>query len=109
MGASDPHGHNPYAPSRASLATRSAPAEVSSEVAVWREGSTVVARTDAPLPARCVKCNAPAAQPTKERLLYWVHPAIYLLLFAGGLVLVIVYMVIRKKAQVNPGLCDAHK
>ena len=84
-------------------------AEVSSDVSVWRDGKFVVALTDASLPARCVKCNAPADQPTKDRTLYWVHPAVYLLLFAGGLVLVIVYMIVRKKAEVNPGLCAAHK
>ena len=109
MASSDPYSHNPYAPSRASLGARSAVAEVSSEVSVWRDGKVVVTLPDASLPPRCVKCNAPADQPTKERTLYWVHPAVYLLIFGGGLILLIVYMVVRKKADVNPGLCDAHK
>ena len=101
--------HNPYAPSKASLAARAGKADVSSEVSVWRDGKTVVTLHDASLPPRCVKCNEPADQPTKERTLYWVHPAIYLLFFAGGLILLIVYLVVRKKAEVNPGLCDDHK
>jgi hypothetical protein len=101
--------HNPYAPSKASLGARPGKAEVSSDVSVWRDGSTLVALHDAALPARCVKCNAPADPPTKERTLYWVHPAVYLLFFAGLLVLLIVYLVVRKKAEVNPGLCGAHK
>ena len=109
MASNNPYSNNPYAPSRASLATRSVTAEVSSEVSVWRDGKAVVALPDASLPPRCVKCNEPADQPTKERTLYWVHPAVYLLIFAGGLILLIVYMVVRKKADVNPGLCDAHK
>lgn len=109
MVSNDPYSRNPYVPSRASLASRTAKADVSSEVSVWRDGRTVVTLHDASLPDRCVKCNAPADPPTKERALYWVHPAVYLLIFAGGLILLIVYLVVRKKADVNPGLCDAHK
>jgi hypothetical protein len=101
--------HNPYAPSQASLGSRAGKTDVSSEVSVWRDGKTVVTLHDASLPSRCVKCNEPADQPTKERTLYWVHPAVYLLILAGGLILLIVYLVVRKKAEVNPGLCDAHK
>jgi hypothetical protein len=101
--------HNPYAPSKASLGSRSGKADVSSDVSVWRDGKTVVTLHDASLPPRCVKCNAPADHPTKERTLYWVHPAVYLLLLAGFLILLIVYLVVRKKADVNPGLCERHK
>ena len=101
--------HNPYAPSKASLGSASGAANVSSEVSVWRDGKIVVALRDASLPPRCVKCNEPADQPTKERTVYWVHPACYLLFFAGVLILLIVYLIIRKKADVNPGLCEAHK
>lgn len=101
--------NNPYAPSKASLGAHSGKAEVSSDVSVWRDGSTVVTLHDATLPARCVKCNAPADPPTRERTLYWVHPAVYLLFFAGLLVLLIVYLIVRKKAAINPGLCEAHK
>ena len=64
---------------------------------------------DASLPARCVKCNKPADPPIKERTLYWVHPAVYLLILAGFIILLIVYLVVRKKAEVNPGLCEEHK
>ena len=41
--------------------------------------------------------------------MYWVHPAVYLLLLAGFIILLIVYLVVRKKAEVNPGLCETHK
>jgi hypothetical protein len=109
MASHDPNSHNPYAPSKASLGTRSGSADVSSDVSVWRDGKTVVTLHGASLPARCVKCNAPADQPTKERTVYWVHPAVYLLLLAGFLILLIVYLIVRKKAEVNPGLCEAHK
>jgi hypothetical protein len=101
--------HNPYAPSRASLGARSGAPAVSSDVTVWRDGKTVVTLHDAALPPRCVKCNEPADLPTKVRTLYWVHPAVYLLFLAGFIILLIVYMVVRKKADVDPGLCVTHK
>jgi hypothetical protein len=100
---------NPYAPSKASMAARATASAVDSEARVWREGKTVVALQDASLPRRCVKCNEPADQPTKVRSLYWVHPALYLLLFGGALILLIVYFIVRKKADVDPGLCEKHK
>jgi hypothetical protein len=100
---------NPYAPSKASMAPRTAPAAVDSEVRVWRDGKTVIALHDATLPARCVKCNEPAELPTKVRSLYWVNPFVYLLFFAGLLILLIVYLIVRKKADVDPGMCAVHK
>jgi peptidoglycan/LPS O-acetylase OafA/YrhL len=100
---------NPYAPSKASLATGAGSATIDTEVRVWRDGRHVVMLHDASLPARCVKCNQPADPPTKARTMYWVHPACYLLFFAGVLILLIVYLIIRKKAEVNPGLCESHK
>jgi hypothetical protein len=102
-------GINPYAPSKASMAPRSSPAAVDSETKVWRDGKTVVTRHDASLPARCVKCNAPADQPTKVRTLYWMNPFIYLLFLINALILIIVYFIVRKKAEVDPGLCERHK
>jgi hypothetical protein len=107
---SDPYSRNPYAPSRASLAPGATAADVTSDVSVWRDGRTVVALADASLPPRCVKCNEPADQPTKERTVYWAHPALYLLLLiVGPLIMGIIYVIVRKKADVNPGLCETHK
>jgi hypothetical protein len=98
---------NPYAPSRASLAGASTPTDGTGKV--WRDGKTVVTLHDASLPGRCVKCNQPAELPTKVRTVYWVNPFTYLLLFAGFIILLIVYLVIRKKADIDPGLCAQHK
>jgi hypothetical protein len=63
----------------------------------------------AALPARCVKCNAAAELPVKERTLYWHHPALYLLVVVQVLLYAIVAMIVRKKAMVKPGLCAAHR
>ncbi len=100
---------NRYAPTQASMDTHAAPAGIASDVAVWRDGTSVVARRGAPLPPRCVKCNAPADLPTKFRTLSWVPPAYYLLIVAGGILFVIVFAVFARRAAVNPGLCRRHK
>ena len=100
---------NPYAPSKASMAVRATASAVDSEVRVWRDGKTVVTLHDASLPQRCVKCNAPAHQPTKVRAVYWVNPLLYLVFLISPLILIIVYYIVRKKADVDPGLCEVHK
>ncbi len=63
----------------------------------------------ATLPDRCVKCNAPADPPTKERKIYWHHPAVYLLFLLYAFIYIIVALIVRKKAIVAPGLCAEHK
>jgi drug/metabolite transporter (DMT)-like permease len=98
--------HNPYAPSRASLKQADKPGD-SSEVR--RDGKWVVMPINASLPPRCVKCNAEADQPTKERKLYWHHPGIYLLLLINLLVYAIVAAIVRKQVRVSPGMCQEHK
>ena len=100
---------NPYAPSKASMSRRATAPDVSSEVRVWRDEKTVVMLQNASLPHRCVKCNEPSDQPTKVRSLYWIHPALYLLIFGGALILLIIYFVLRKRADVDAGLCERHK
>jgi hypothetical protein len=99
--------HNPYAPSRASLAGAAvAPLESGG---TWRDGAVLVLSPDAPLPGRCVRCNEPSEGPTKSRRLYWHSPWLYLLILANILIYAIVAVIVRKKAVVAPGLCSAHK
>lgn len=93
---------NPYAPPRAEL--ESQPAR-----GYWREGKTLVVRTDSALPERCVKCNAPAAQPMKARWVYWHHPGWYLLVLINVLLYVLVALIIRKRTKVALGLCPKHR
>jgi hypothetical protein len=101
--------HNPYAPSKASLGARSIAPAAGAEVSVWRDRNIVVMRHDASLPSRCVKCNEPAELPTKVRTVYYAHPTIYLLFLLNFLILLIVYMIVRKKADIDPGLCAQHR
>jgi hypothetical protein len=95
---------NPYAPSTASLA--------GSEVRgarLWRSDKLLIIGRDSDLPNRCVKCNDTAEDPTKTRTVYWHHPGFYAVLLINVIVYAIVALIVRKKAQVSPGLCAAHK
>lgn len=75
----------------------------------WNDMNVVVVSKDADLPPRCVKCNAPAEAPIKTRTYYWHHPALYLLVLPGLLIYAIVALIVRKKAILHLGLCDAHR
>jgi hypothetical protein len=100
---------NPYAPSSASLRAGSAQRTSSGEVSVWRDHKTLVMLHESDLPDRCVKCNEPAAPPSKPRRVYWHHWAVYLVLLLNLLIYAIVALIVRKKAVVAPGLCARHK
>lgn len=76
---------------------------------LWRHNSRLVTRTETVFPDRCVKCNAPAGGFRLKRTLYWSHPAYLLLLLCNLLILLIVYLIVRKKAIVHIGLCEQHR
>ena len=75
---------------------------------VWRQKSTLVMSRDAVLPYRCVKCNQETDKRLKRRLT-WHHPALYLIIFAGVLIYLIVALIVRKVAVVEVGLCQEHQ
>ena len=74
---------------------------------IWRSKSVLVMTKQAPLPDRCVKCNAPTQQ-TLKRNLRWHHPALYILILGGFLLYVILSLVLSKSATINVGLCETH-
>lgn len=100
--------HNPYAPSRASLAG-AATTPVEGGGSAWRDGTVLVLSPEATLPHRCVKCNEPAEEPTKSRKVYWHNPWVYALVLINLLIYAVVAVIVRKKAVISPGLCSAHK
>jgi len=95
MSLPKPTAANPYAPPRAAV-------EAPPPQNCWREGKILVLRPGSALPARCVKCNAPATQPMRERRIYWHHPALLLLYL-------IVAVIVRKSAKVAIGICPDHQ
>lgn len=83
---------------------------------VWRSQRQFVLRSEAPMPDRCVRCNAPANGYRLKRQLYWHSPVYYLLLLLGipacllGLLAyVIVTIIVRKRARIFIGLCETHR
>jgi hypothetical protein len=98
--------HNPYAPPQARIVERTALDDGSQ---VWREGDLVVLAPSGDLPPRCVKCNADAEQPVKERTVYWHTPWLYVLILISLLIYLIVALIARKSARISPGLCSEHR
>lgn len=96
---------NPYAPSSASL-------KVSDSLApgdgIWRDGNRIIVAHGCSFPSRCVKCNEPSVEPRKVRKVYWHHPALYVLFFFYAIIYIIVALIVRKKAEIDPGLCEEH-
>ena len=92
---------NPYAPPQADL-------EATLEGQHWRDGKILVLRPGSALPHRCIKCNAPAELPIKKRKIYWHHPAWYILIFIAILLYAVIALAVRKKAEIQPGLCATH-
>ena len=76
---------------------------------LWRSGRLLVMSPGATLPDRCVKCNAPAHGQRLLRKLYWHTPYLYLLILVNLLIYAIVAIIVRKRARVEIGLCDAHR
>jgi len=74
----------------------------------WRElDAACLWKQAAILPARCVKCNAPAQHRIKKTL-YWHEPWVYLTILGGVLIYALVALAIRKSAYVDWALCDVH-
>lgn len=73
---------------------------------VWREGKLLVMSKDARLPFICVKTNEPA-DAWLRRNLYWHSPWLYLLILISVWVYIIVGLIVRKRADIQVGLCRA--
>lgn len=84
-----------------------APSPTHNVPSIWRSKSALVMAKRAPLPKRCIKCNAPAPH-TLKRHLRWHHPALYLVVFAGPLLYLILSLVLSKSATIHVGLCETH-
>lgn len=94
--------HNVYA------APKSWGHEVTNTSGCRRDGKYVLVPVGSDLPHRCIICNAPAVTPIKKRKVYWHHPAWYLLIPLNILLYAVIGLIVRKKAEVSPGLCQEH-
>jgi hypothetical protein len=78
---------------------------------VWRDGKKLVMHKQAFLPDRCVKCNAPTNGAYLHRKLSYLHPACKItILFGliGWIIYAILSATLKKKAEVDFGLCEQH-
>src|SRR5437899_10396300 len=57
----------------------------------------------------CEKCGQPATDKPVVKTFSWHHPALYLLIFFGVLVYVIVALIVRKTIRVGVPMCAQHK
>lgn len=76
---------------------------------LWRYKKQLVVRPETPLPDRCVKCNAPANGSRLRRRLYWHHWGVYFLLLVNLLIYAVVAIIVRKRANLEIGLCETHR
>lgn len=90
---------NPYA------APKSAIVAPESGDGYYAQGSMLICRDGAVLPSRCVKTNVPIdATCMRKRVLAWASPWIYLLLLVNLIILIIVYLIARKRIRITYGL-----
>jgi hypothetical protein len=60
------------------------------------------------LPPFCVKCGQPVTDEPIVKRFSWHHPALYLLIFVGLLIYVIVALIVRKTIRVGVPMCPHH-
>jgi len=76
---------------------------------LWREGNKLVTSSETPMPDRCVRCNSPAHGYRLKCAMSW-FPRVYRLAgIFGPIIFAIVWMIVRKKAVLHIGLCEAHR
>ncbi len=87
---------------------------------MWRDGATLVLTRDATFPPRCIKCNAVAVDGGQACKLSWTPPAVQFLhlfivltpwspaFFLTPLVVALIAMLAREKAEVEVRLCERH-
>lgn len=85
------------------------PVGVTTSSDVWQEDGVIVARKDATLPPRCVKCNATVSGDPVRKRYSWHHPAILLLILVNLLVYAIVAIVVQKKGTIYVFACPKHR
>lgn len=100
---------NPYAAPETDVAIGAVVAVPDEGEGLWRDGGLLVMDKTASLPERCVVCNAPASGRPLRRRLAWHAPGWYLLVLFNLLVYAIAALVVRKKADIRVGLCEAHR
>ncbi|AXK71889.1 hypothetical protein DWG18_06035 [Lysobacter sp. TY2-98] len=74
-----------------------------------RDGLGVFVPRGMDLPPRCIRCNAPAAGTPKRRTMYWHSSGWYVLILLNLVLYAIVALIVRKRVQLSPALCEPHR
>jgi len=77
--------------------------------AAWHTRGRLFAMDRAILPSRCIKCNGTDDVRMKRKQFTWSPPWVYLGLLGGILPLLILALVLQKKATVTYGMCATHR
>ena len=94
---------NPFASPMSADQAAAAPAEAQQIQSLYRKGNLLVMHRNAVLPERCVKSNQPADGYLRRNSLGF-DPAAYLTLLLGLLGVVILVLIMQKKATIHVGL-----
>lgn len=73
----------------------------------WADGDCVALAPEASLPARCIRCNAPATARIK-RVLSWISPWTYLLILLGLIPFLLAWLLAAQKMKLELPLCAVH-
>ena len=95
---------NPYAPPKSKLSDKAR-----GNQSMWRDGANLVLLPGSAFPDRCIKCNDSAAPPARRYKLYWHSAWLYLLVLVNILIYLIVALAVRKRTEVEVGLCERHQ
>jgi hypothetical protein len=78
------------------------------DAGIWCEKKTLVLGARAILPDRCIKCNEPANGNRLKRNLYWHPQGWYALILLNLVIYAVVAAIVRKRANIEVGLCAKH-
>lgn len=106
MSSPDPLPPLPPHQSAVPLQYATPPAYSVTNASFFREGDQLVVPKISTLPPCCIRCGAQGTH-TQQKKLSWIHPAWLLLILVNWLILLIVYLVIRKQGEVIFYRCDA--
>jgi len=100
---------NPYATPRADLAfSGPPPGPQTTFQGVWRSGDLLVVSKGAQLPGRCVVCNRETSLRWQKNF-SWAPGWVRILILVQVLIYLIVYLSVRKQANLAVPLCQEHE
>ncbi len=75
----------------------------------YRDGDILVVPTGCALPPNCMKCNAPIGDNYLKKTFRWHSPWLYVLVFFGLILYMIVALIVQKKSKIEIPLCSKHR